>query len=578
MKKIGVKVIVMLAVLLAVFIGNAFISSNALQRSKASFEDLSEIYLELQDENVDLASEIVYAKLYMNNIMIYATLGDMQKAAVAMTNTQDNIDAIRITVANMQDFCERTGNQELVDSFLPLEDEILTLCSRVETIMGGLKSGAGLDPATTTSSAEEAYARIDELNNAFNETRDRAGDELVAERIGEIQTSYVVVIGAILVYILASAVAILVVLRTIAGPASKASKDLKGIIDKIGNNEGDLTERIQVTTQDEVGQLVGGVNNFIDQLQGIMQTIQAQTLNMTDAVDNINDRIRSSNDSASDVSATMEELSASMEEVTATLSQISDGVSEVLAESKKMKDEAKEGSVFVESIKSRAQEIKTDTIESKESTSAMIEENRGALEVAINNSRSVEKINELTDEILNISSQTNLLALNASIEAARAGEAGKGFAVVADEIRVLADNTRVTANNIQEISMLVTKAVQELAGNADSMLQFIDQQVLADYDKFVDVAVKYNEDAESMDEVLRGFATGAQALAETVDAMSQGIEGINSAVDESARGVSNAAVSTNLLVDELSEIGVAAAGNKDISDLLTGEVHRFKHI
>ena len=200
------------------------------------------------------------------------------------------------------------------------------------------------------------------------------------------------------------------------------------------------------------------------------------------------------------------------------------------------------------------------------------------LEVAIANSRSVEKINELTDEILSISSQTNLLALNASIEAARAGEAGKGFAVVADEIRVLAENSKNTANNIQSISGLVTNAVEELASDANKMIEFIDSAVLADYDKFVDMANSYHDDADHMDEILQNFYGNASKLAETMAQMTEGIDGINIAVDESAQGVTMAAQSTAQLVDALVSIKSESDTNKSISEELQGEVKKFKNI
>ena len=295
-------------------------------------------------------------------------------------------------------------------------------------------------------------------------------------------------------------------------------------------------------------------------------------------MENIKEGIRESNDSAGSVSATMEELSASMEEVAATLDQIHMGTQEVLAAAQDIRSEAESGTQFIEEIKQRAETIKTDVTESKEDTISMITEIRELLQHAIENSRSVEKINELTGEILNISSQTNLLALNASIEAARAGEAGRGFAVVAEEIRLLADNSRDTANNIQSISGMVTQAVEELSRSADDMLRFVDGTVLADYDKFVDVANQYHSDADSLNDILRDFYDHAQLLAGTMSSMTEGIDGINIAVDESAQGVTVAAQSTSQLVEALVQIQSEAETNHEISQQLQGEVKRFKNI
>ena len=208
----------------------------------------------------------------------------------------------------------------------------------------------------------------------------------------------------------------------------------------------------------------------------------------------------------------------------------------------------------------------------------MIDENKGALEAAVENSRSVDKINELTNEILGISSQTNLLALNASIEAARAGEAGRGFAVVADEIRNLAERSKETANNIQQISALVTDAVEELAQNANGMLEFIDGTVLADYEKLVDVANQYYDDADKLDSMMDVIDNKSGELEENITNINEGIDGINTAVEESAQGVTMVADNTSQLVDMLGNIRLDAENNKEISDELSNEVSMFKHI
>jgi len=295
-------------------------------------------------------------------------------------------------------------------------------------------------------------------------------------------------------------------------------------------------------------------------------------------VGDINENIRQSESSASDVSATMEQMSASMEEISATLDQISQGSQNVLELAKDMRGRAEEGSGLVSDIRNKAQNFRSEAVNSKKNTIGMMTSNRELLEVAIENSRSVEKINSLTSEILSISSQTNLLALNASIEAARAGEAGKGFSVVADEIRVLADNSRDTANNIQHISVAVTQAVEELARDANEMLNFIDTAVLVDYDKFVDIASQYHDDADNIDNMLGDFNHKSQNLEETISQITSGIDGINTAVEENAQGVTIVANNTSQLVESLAGIRERAENNKEISDKLKEEVHLFKNI
>lgn len=229
-------------------------------------------------------------------------------------------------------------------------------------------------------------------------------------------------------------------------------------------------------------------------------------------------------------------------------------------------------------IKDRAQNMHQDTMESKETAGRVITDIRQTLETAVEESGSVEQINELTGEILNIASKTNLLALNASIEAARAGEAGKGFAVVADEIRVLADNSRDTASSIQSISDDVTRAVKQLAESAESMMRFIDEKVMMDYDDFTKVVAQYEKDADSVNGILTSFAQNTGDINNTIQAMSTGINDIAIAVDENAKGVNNVAESSVNLVESMTQIQAETENNQKISLQLRSEVNRFKKV
>ena len=378
----------------------------------------------------------------------------------------------------------------------------------------------------------------------------------------------VVVIGLIM----------LVVSKTVAGPAKKASRDLGTILNEIENGEGDLTKRLNAKTKDEVGQLVAGFNSFIEQLQRIMAKLKVESENLLASADNVMNQVSVSNENSVNISAAMEELSASMEEVSATVEQIATGSFSVLESVKSVNEKAGEGADIVETIKNKSGQMYKETLDSKEKANRVINEIKEDLKTSVNESKSVEKIGELTADILGIAGQTNLLSLNASIEAARAGEVGRGFAVVAHEISVLADSSRDTANNIQEISNIVTLAVEKLAKSAERMIEFIDEQVISDYDGFVEIVEQYRADADSMNDILQAFAKDASEIEETMQAMAQGINDISVAVDESARGVSDVAENAVELVNAMALIKDESESNENIAKSLNDEVGRFKEV
>ena len=218
------------------------------------------------------------------------------------------------------------------------------------------------------------------------------------------------------------------------------------------------TKRVTVKSMDEIGQSSIGINHFIETLQNIMSNIISNSNVLDGVVGNVASSVAASSDNANDISAIMEELSATMEEVSATTNSVSENTTAAEGKVQKMADQTKVMSQYAQDMKKRATELEHTATENMNSTNEMIGEITTEMNQALENSKSVEKVAQLTADILSISSQTNLLALNASIEAARAGEAGKGFAVVADEIRQLADSSRETANNIQTINEQVIEA------------------------------------------------------------------------------------------------------------------------
>ena len=370
----------------------------------------------------------------------------------------------------------------------------------------------------------------------------------------------------------------IIVSRTIGKPAKSASEHLINIVDKIEKDQGDLTERIEVNSKDEIGQLASGINSFIESLQVVIQKLQTESDNMINSANMVTAQVDDSNRSALNVSSATEQLAASMEEVAATMDQLVSGSHSILERIQTMNDSADSGNATVNNIKSRAVDMHQETIKSKEHAIAVLRNIGTQLEKAVQESRSVEKINELTNNILSIASQTNLLALNASIEAARAGEAGRGFAVVADEIRALAENSRDTANDIQNISALVTEAVTMLAGNAEEMLKFIGRDVIKDYDGFVEIVNQYHADADLMSQILGEFVEQVTVINDTMYDMSKSMDDVSSTVGESARAVTSVAEDAALLVGAISSIQEETENTNRISEELQNEVKRFEKV
>lgn len=373
-------------------------------------------------------------------------------------------------------------------------------------------------------------------------------------------------------------ITVVVAVETIVKPLRRQNKQLSDIIDNINNGKGDLTMRVDVKSHDEIGQSAIGINHFIETLQNIMSKIINNSNVLDGVVGKVAESVNSSSDSANDISAIMEELSATMEEVSATTGGVSSNTASAEEKVKDMAEQTKIISQYAQKMKGRAVTLEQTANDNKNSTSQVINDITGELNTALENSRSVEKVAQLTEDILSISSQTNLLALNASIEAARAGEAGKGFAVVADEIRQLADSSRETANNIQTINEQVIEAVNGLVKASERIISYINENILPDYEAFVQGGRQYSEDAVHIDDSMAEYEKSAEEILSTMIEITDAIEGINKAVEESANGVTDAAVNVDSLVQSMSEVHGKMEENSSVAKNLKDESANFVNV
>ena len=385
-------------------------------------------------------------------------------------------------------------------------------------------------------------------------------------------------IGLLAVALVVFIIVVLIVLNEVVKPLQNQRKELNAIIEEINAGQGDLTKRVSVRSHDEIGQASDNINHFIETLQSIMSNIINNSNVLDGVVGNVAESVSSSSDSANDISAIMEELSATMEEVSATTSTVSENTVSADGRIREMNEQTKVISKYAQEMRERAEALENTATENMNNTSRVIGEITEEMNLALENSKSVEKVAQLTDDILSISSQTNLLALNASIEAARAGEAGKGFAVVADEIRQLADSSRETANNIQTINEQVIDAVQGLVKSSEKIITYINESVLPDYQSFVEGGQQYSTDANHIDTTMDECSNMAGEIQATMAKITDAIEGINRAVEESANGVTDAAVSIDSLVQSISTVSGQMEGNSAVAKNLKEESSSFVNV
>lgn len=327
--------------------------------------------------------------------------------------------------------------------------------------------------------------------------------------------------------------------------------------------------------RDEFGRIGREIRAMISELQNIVSKLDGSSENLTVEASRLHDTMIEINSDCEDTSATSEELAASMEETTATTQTITASIIQITNNARDVKDSADSGMGMAMDIQKKAQTTANQAEESSRKTKEIFQRVNVRSAEAIEESKAVSKINELTETINSISSQTNLLALNASIEAARAGEAGRGFAVVAEEIGSLATQTSETVGSISTIVSEVNVAVNNMSECLGEMMDVIENTVSADYDSFIEVANHYRDDARYFENQMSGITDSVNGLSEQLDSIKESIEGINSTISEAAIGVTDVATKNTDIANLSSDATQIADDSKVLAHDLKDIVNEF---
>ena len=425
--------------------------------------------------------------------------------------------------------------------------------------------------ADYSSAMQESIAAI---RTNVSENADVAKEQLAAVY----RTSIAASTASIIISVAALLATLICVFRLVIIPLLKTQKEITNIIEDIDKREGDLTRRVSVHANQEVAAVGNGINVFMDKLQDIFKVIVNNSTRMESVVGEVRDSVVTSNGSVSDLSALTEELSATMEEMSANASLINTNTESVKQEVDQIAERTSEINAYTREMKEHADSMEASARENMESTGAKVNEILTVLNQAIEDSKSVNQVNSLTDDILNIASQTNLLALNASIEAARAGEAGRGFSVVATEISQLAAASQEAANHIQQINRVVTEAVGNLTEHSNGLVQYMNDSILPEFEAFVDAGSAYREKATHIETSMGDFTEKTEVLKKTMAEIADSINTIAHAIEEGVKGVSSAADSTQVLVGDMEDITRHMDENQHIAADLKRETEVFKKL
>ena len=571
MKKVGYKFALVIVLLVGIsFAALAFLSNNIRIVSEES-----QAIMDGEVAEINTVREIYecYLEIYNNT---YAHINT--RLASTMEGYESKIAEQEETMwALMDEYKAMIDQPEAQSTYDNVEYKLTAFCNSVHTIIDASKAD---DKEMANIYLSNTLGTINSMLHAnmmqlieYSQRDFDAGQVRLNKVTAETEAAVVVVVVALLV---ASAIIMVIALRTIVTPIRKIAGAMSEITEDINRKEGDLGKRVPVLTKDEIAALAGGVNQFMGILQGMIGGVVACGQEIDAQQRNVNNVVVKANESAENTSSIMQELAASMEEVAASVASVNESTRQAEESVGEVTKKTVDGSSFADEIKARAEELQRRAKDSKESAGAMMAEFDVALQASIEESRQIDSINNLTADILKIAGQTNLLALNASIEAARAGESGRGFAVVADEIRVLADNSTQTANNIKKISAGVIGAVNQLADNARKLLEFMNQRVLPDYDILEDTGEQYVKDSVTVENMMMQIKASAESLNEIMGTTASAMEDISETVHESAESITNVVENTTELAQEMQDITDALSAVSGVVGELADQTSCFK--
>lgn len=533
-------------------------------------------------------------------VVAYMTVKDNLMSQI-QENTVVNaqIAAAKIDSEAFQTICEENGKDEAfyavhgnLSDFLT--DETVSYIYTLRLVDGHMEFVVDADPEEPGGIGEE-YDVEPEVIEAYQNGTAMALDEPYTDAWGMLYSGYAPIkdeagrtvgivavdcsvdtveakLAELVTKILATAAFCLLI--AMAGGFALAfyiTRNLNHINDKVVelvDNGGDLRQKLEIHSGDEIQAIADHINKLLEKMRTTIADTAGVILHVSEGSAEISRQVTQMNGRTNTLAENIVDMSAAMEQTNASVTQTMEEIEHIRREIMDMYEKTNAGRNFAQEINDRARALQDKAIKTREDTRKKAGTISRQVTQKAESALQIERIQESAQGIITIAEQTNLLSLNASIEAARAGENGKGFAVVADEIGKLAATSKHTAEQINKVLGDVIRAVQELTQSARELVDYLEQDIMEEYDGFVSTGEHYSDDARKVQELVGGFQNNASTLQGVIDDFKEITGQIQQAIEQTTGNIGDITAIMQDFQGQMERIDVMSTENtRKIVDL-----------